>query len=227
MKNKILLLGLVAIFTLRGISQDGSFRFGVKVAPNLAWITPDAKDYEKDGSVLGFSAGFVADIGLTENYFIKTGINYDYLNGKLKFPYKTSDDVVGEMSRKYNLRYIELPLTFKMRTNQFGDFAYFGELGVGTAFNVKAKSQDEFQPDGGGSVVNSDSDVNDEIVLIKETLIIGAGAEYFIDESTSLFIEFNFNAGLTNILDEYNSRYPDVKQKGKLSHIQLCIGVLF
>jgi hypothetical protein len=226
MRDKILLICLFAILALQGFSQEKGFRFGIKVAPNIAWIAPDAEGYENDGSVMGFSAGFIADIGLADNYSINTGINYDYLNGKLKFPFATTADT-GTMYRKYNLRYVELPLTIKMRTNKFGDIAYFGELGVGTAFNVRAKSQDEFKLDNGAVISDDDNDVSKEIALVKESLIIGAGAEYFIDESTSLFLQLTFNAGLTNILTGNNSRSTDISQKGKLYDLQLSIGVLF
>jgi hypothetical protein len=226
MNNKIIIIGLLIVLSLQAVSQERSFRFGIKVAPNLSWIAPDSKGYENDGSVMGFSAGFVADIGLTDNYSIKTGVNYDYLNGKLIFPFKTEENVEGEMARKYNLRYVELPLAIKMRTNKFGDFAYYGEIGAGTAFNVRAKSQDEFMPSSGGQSVTSEEDVMDEIALVKETLIIGAGTEYFIDEATSLFASITFNAGLTNILTGDNSLTGE-KKNAKLYHLQLSIGVLF
>jgi hypothetical protein len=226
MKKIFLIIGLAVTLALHGVSQDRSFRFGVKVAPNLSWIAPDAEGYENDGSVLGFSAGFVADIGLTDNYSIKTGVNYDYLNGKLTFPYKNENNEEGVMARKCNLRYVEIPLVIKMRTNKFGDFAYYGEIGAGTAFNVRAKSEDEFTLTSNGSVVNSEEDIMDEIALLKESLIIGAGTEYFIDEATSLFASITFNAGLTNLLTGDNSKTGE-KQNAKLYHLQLSIGVLF
>ncbi len=225
-KNKILLISLLGILTIQCYAQDNSFRFGIKAAPNFAWIAPDTEGYENDGSVIGFSTGFVTEIAFTDNYGFKTGLNFDYLNGKLKFPF-VSDSDTGTMSRKYNLRYLELPLTIKMRTNKFGDMAYFGEIGVGTAFNVRAKSKDDFQNELTGNSLQSEKDISDEITLMKESVIMGAGAEYFIDESTSLFLELTFNAGLTNILKGNNTLYPDLEQKGKLYNLQLSIGVLF
>jgi hypothetical protein len=213
-------------------SQVKPFRFGVKVAPNMAWISPDTKDYEYDGMSMGFSWGFLADITLADNYFVKTGFSIDYLNAKLKYPHQMKLDdteenlTQGTMYRKYKLRYLEIPLTLKMRTNQFGEFAFYGEIGFGTAFNLKSKSDDRF-------VFNNDNeletieDIKDEISFIRESLIVGAGIEYFIDESTSLVTSINFSSGLTNLLSGETSMDPGVKQRGQLNYLQLNIGIMF
>jgi hypothetical protein len=225
MKFKAILMVLGVIAALQGITQEKPFRFGFKIAPNLAWISPDSKDYENDGAVMGFSWGLLADFALAENYFVKTGFSMDYLNGKLQFPF-LKDTVPGTMNRTYHLRYIEIPLTLKMRTNKFGKTAYFGEIGFGTAFNIRAKSDDDFQPDS-GLPSTSEEDVKDEIALFKESLIVGAGMEYFLDESTSLVFELSFHNGLTNILTDYNTRYPDIKQNGILYCFQFNVGIIF
>ena len=211
MKIKIVLLLFSAIIALQGITQEKPFRFGFKVAPNLAWIAPDSEGYDNDGAVMGFSWGLLADFALAENYFVKTGFSMDYLNGKLEFPY-LNDTVPGMMNRTYHLRYIEIPLTLKMRTNKFGKIAYFGEIGFGTSFNIRAKSDDEFQPDTGAKST-SEEDIKDEIALFKESLIVGAGMEYFLDESTSLVFELSFHNGLTDILTGENTLYPDNQTK--------------
>lgn len=233
MKLKYLLLLLIFTITLNGFSQVKPFRFGVKVAPNIAWISPDSRDYNNEGAVPGFSWGFLADITLTENYFIKTGFSMDYLNGKLSYPHQlivdevTGTYVQGTLNRKYNLRYLELPVTLKMRTNQFGKTAFFGEIGFGTSFNLKAKSQDEFVPQDGTAPIDSEGNIKDDIKLVKGSLIVGAGIEYFIDTSTSLIASVTYNNGLTNILDGTNAIDTGVKQRATLNYFQLNIGILF
>ncbi|MBN2175748.1 MAG: PorT family protein [Bacteroidales bacterium] len=233
MKIKILLIFFSIFLILNGFSQTKPFRFGFKVAPNLAWITPDTKNYSNEGPVLGFSWGFLADFTLTENYFIKTGFNIDYLNGKLKYPYAIvlSPDTVastGEMVRKYNLRYIEIPLTIKMRTNQFNKMVFFGEIGFGSAFLLKAKSQDDFRyNDGNSNYKTDDNNISDDMKFFRGGLIVGAGIEYFIDESTSLMFSLNFNNGLTNIFKGENTVDPSLKEKGTLNYFVFNFGVMF
>lgn len=229
MNRKIGLTILILIIVLQSFAQVKPFRFGVYVAPNIAWLSPDSEGYKADGSVMGFSWGFLADIALTENYFVKTGFSVDYMNSKLQFPYQSSelaDNEIGTMHRKYNLRYLSIPVTIKMRTNQFNKIAYYGNIGFGTSFNLKAKGQDEFIYDA-GTVTLEDTDIKDETTFVKGTLIVGAGAEYFLDDDTSLMVELSFNNGLSNILKGTNTVDPNIKQKAHLYYFQLSVGVMF
>jgi hypothetical protein len=235
MKQLSILFLISTMIASQGFSQVKPFRFGVKLAPNIAWMGPDSKGYERDGSPLGFSWGFVADITLADNYFVKTGFNLDYLNTKLKYPHqkKLSENdplfTQGDLSRKYNLRYLEFPVIMKLRTNQFGKMAYFGEIGLSAALNLKATAQDDFTYTNNNveTVFQSEEDIDDEVRLLRGSLIVGGGLEYFIDRSTSLFLSVNFNNGLNNILKGNNSINPDIKQKALLYYLQLNVGVMF
>jgi len=205
----------------------------VRVAPNISWISPESENYETKAALPGFSWGFLADITLTENYFVKTGFSLDYLNGKLEYPHKQKifeDDIEpteGSLSRKYNLRYIELPVSLKMRTNKFGKTAFFGEIGFGVSFNLRAHANDTFSPYEIEGSVESESDIKDDIALIKGSLIAAAGIEYFIDESVSLITSISFNNGLTNILNGNNEIDTSVKQRANLYYFHLNIGIMF
>jgi len=231
MKKNLLLFIAFILFGNIAVSQVKPFRFGFRVAPNLAWLSADVENYESDGASVGFSWGFVSDVTLTENYFIKTGFNINYLNGKLSFPYETILDpdtipTTGILSRKFNLRNLQIPATIKMRTNRFGNFAYFGNIGFAVSFNLKAKAKDTFAY-GNETAEWETKDISDNIKFAKASLIVGAGLEYFFDNSTSLFLELNFNNGLTNILKGNNTVYPDIKQKAFIYYLEFNVGILF
>lgn len=231
MKQKIILSTIIFLFGFQSFAQLKPFRFGVKVAPNIAWITSDTRDYENDGPVAGLSWGFMADITLMEHYFLKTGFNFDYLNGKLKIPFQyisedKHDTISGTLDRKYNLRYIEIPITFKMRTNQFGKFAFYGNIGFGVSFKIKAKSEDKLYNDEGELKWEGNTDLSDDLNLVRGSLILGIGSEFFIDQSTSLILEFTFNNGLSNILKGENNLNQE-KQIGHLHYFQINLGVMF
>ena len=232
MKKTIPILIILLFVGTHSFSQVKPFRFGFKVAPNISWISPDSKGYSSDGALLGFSWGFLADISLTENYFVKTGFEVDYLGGKLSFPHTMlipGDTIksVGTMNRKYNLRYLTIPLTIKMRTNQFGKIAYFGEIGFGTSFNLRAKATDSFDYNGGQNNYSTEEDVNDEVTFMKSSIIVGGGMEFFVDNSTSIILGVTFNNGLNNILKGKNSLDTEIDQKGHLYYFQLTLGVMF
>jgi hypothetical protein len=233
MRAKVFILLFLLVLSINCYSQVKSFRFGVQVAPNLAWISPETKDYENEGAQLGFSWGLLADVTLTENYFINTGAFSEYLNFKMSYPdekeIETETDTVtltGAMHRKYKLQYIEVPLAIKLKTNQYGNVSYFGEIGLGTAFNIKAKSKDEFIPDGNNPTVSGDEVIKEEVTLMKESLIVGAGIEYEFDKSLVLLVELTFKNGLNNILKGENVLSGD-DQIAHLRYFQLNIGLIF
>ncbi len=233
MKHRLIFIITFLLVTFQGITQVKPFRFGVKLAPNLSWISPDTEGYEYDDMQLGFSWGFLADITLTENYFVKTGFNIDYLIARLQYEEMRSLSETdpsltqGTLNRKYKLQYLELPVTLKMRTNKFGDFAFYGEIGFGVAFNLRAKAEDTFTYNDNNNTLETEADIKDEIALVKGSLIIGAGLEYFIDESTTIVTSLIFSNGLSNILTGDTTVEPIEKQRGQLYSIQLCIGIMF
>jgi hypothetical protein len=98
---------------------------------------------------------------------------------------------------------------------------------LGTAFKIRAKSNDEFKPGNEGETTRWESDISSETPFIKESLIAGIGTEYFLDQSTSLMLELTFSNSLSDILDGDNTLYPDIGQKGYLYGFQLNIGILF
>ncbi|MCB0805940.1 MAG: PorT family protein [Bacteroidales bacterium] len=231
MKLKAIITLFLISVMMTGYSQVKPFRFGVKVAPDLSWLSPDANGFASDGSKFGFSWGFISDIALTENYFVKTGFSLDYLGGKLK--YTDAMEVIdgepaieGVLFRNYSLRYLEIPVTIKMRTNKFGNSAYFGEIGFGGGFNLRAKSKDEFSY-GSTTTPEVENDVKDEVNFMKASLIVGAGMEYFVDESTSILVSLNFNNGLTDIFNGKTNSDPPIEQKAVLYFFQLNVGVMF
>ena len=233
MKVKVALSLVLVVLTTALFSQNKPFRFGVLVAPNVAWMSPDSEDYENDGALPGFSWGFNADITLADNYFVRTGFTIDYLNSKLKYPHQqmiNESDVEmtpGTLNRKYNLSYLEVPLTVKMRTNKFGKVAYFGEIGFGFAFNLKAKAKDDFSYNEGQNSIESEGDIKDEINLFKASLKVGGGIEYYLDDSTSLFFSLNYNNGLSNVLKGTNTLNTAVEQRTTLNFFALNIGIIF
>jgi len=232
MKKTLPILIIILFFWIQSYSQVKPFRFGFKVAPNISWISPDSKGYNSEGTILGFSWGFLADITLTENYFVKTGFEVDYLGGKLSYPHTMvipGDTVssTGTLNRKYNLRYLTIPLTIKMRTNQFGKIAYYGEIGFGTSFNLRAKGTGSFNYNNGESNYETEEDINDEVTFMKSSIIVGGGIEYFIDESSSIILGISFNNGLNNILKGTNTVDTEIDQKGHLYYFQLTLGVMF
>lgn len=230
MKKAIaILIIFVCIVTTSAYSQHKPFVFGFKIAPNLGWFKANTDGYENVGTTPGFAWGFIAEFHLMEHYAIGTGFNVLYLNAKLNYPYRqiaNGDTMTGVMEREYHLKYIEVPLVLKMETRVFGKFKFFGQIGLGTSFLIDAKADDVFVY---GENTSKEDKVNiyDDIRFIRESLILGVGAEFIIEGSTLVFAGVNFDNGFTNILKGNNTVDPSISQRANANFIEFQIGMLF
>jgi hypothetical protein len=223
MNKKLFFLAFILIIGFTANAQYKKFNFGLKAAPQVGWIRTNADTYTSDGARLGFGWGFVTEVNFTENHSFATGFNVLFNGGKLKYPdiYQTN---TGTMSRTYKLKAIEIPLTLKMRTNPIGDFQYFGQIGFGTGFLLNAKGADEFTY---GTTVETDEGNLSNVAFLRESLIIGLGAEYTLDAGTTLGLGLQYNNGFTDILTGKNAVDPSIKEKGFTDFIELNAFILF
>jgi len=228
-KITLALLLLAFLGSSYTFSQQKPFVFGFKAGPTMGWMKPDAKGYDSDGMKSGFTWGFIADFFLMENYGIATGFDVVFLNGGIKSPQQIDNDgetVTGTLKRKYKLKYLQIPITFKMRTKELGKFRIFGQIGLGSSFLIGAKADDEFTPDGGEA--NSEQiDIYDDITFMKESLILGAGVEFSLGGSTNLTAGLVFNNGFMNILKGKNTIDPTINNSATANYLALEFGIVF
>lgn len=230
MKKSFLTGFLIVLLSsaMNGQVEHRPFQFGIQVAPNLGWLSPDTKGYSGDGIHAGFSWGFVSDIAIASNYYFSTGFDLNYLNAKLTFDSQlvtAGDTTLGVMHRTYNMRYLEIPLLFKMKTNAFGLYRFWANIGFVAGINIKAKTDDYFVP-ANGKVVTSVDDAFDDIATARFALQFGAGVDYLIDKSTFLFLGLNYNNGLTNVLNGVNPATRET-QRAVPSYLALSLGIMF
>jgi len=234
-RNIIVGVLVLFIFNTQLFAQQKPFKFGFKIAPAISWMSPDAQDYESGGSAFTFAWGFISDFTLMDNYYVSTGFNMSYFQGKLSFPHSCEYENVtydGTMDRTYNLRYIEVPLSLKMKTNELiENFQFFGLIGVNTGFKIRSKANDYFR--GFNEILNDDYsyseeqvDIRDETAAVKASLLVGAGTEYVVDESISIIFGINFNNGFTNVLKGENNS-NGVEARGIPYYFELNLGVIF
>ncbi len=200
-------------------------KLGFRLAPNVGWMKPDAKLYENDGAVFGFSWGFVSEFPLAENYYLSSGFNIVFNNGKLKYPHKIDAD--GMLYRKYNLKYLELPIVMRLRAPDLSGYIFYAQLGFGASVLLDAKAEDKFLPDTGPAVLFEKDKISEDMNLLKASLIIGVGVEYQVGSSSKLMVGLLFNNGFTNVLKGNNKAQPGIEHAGKPNFIELNVGFLF
>ena len=215
MRTKLFAFALVTCFSTFSFAQEGSdtkFRFGLKVAPTLAWLKPETKNVEADGAKIGFAYGLIADYNFSQNYAFGTGVEVSYRGGKLKSA-GTADSLKYKSS--LTLQYIELPLTMKLKTNEIGYITYFGRFGFAPGINIKAKA--DFERSAGNE---NDVSIKSSTSVFNLSFLVGLGAQYSLGGKTAVLTGITFNNGFLDIDDQEGTKVTS-------SFIALDLGIMF
>jgi hypothetical protein len=229
LKLTFLLIGLT-IFSLTSSAQDDrDFRIGFKIIPGFDWTKALSSDVQRDGMGIGFSFGVMSDIRLADNYFFTPELNITTMSNSMKLKSDTVYYLAGNntqdynnISYKYSLKYIEIPLTFKFRTKESNGMRYWGQFGVAPGFlignNVSVlaspvstgtknfPSEEKFIPNDANNFNLDFTKHIDDINFLRASMILGAGIEYNLSGNTSFYAGIRFNNGFTDILDDKRSK---------------------
>lgn len=235
MKKIVLFILFALVLIPMGFSQDGLFRFGLKASPSLAWMRPETRGYESDGTRLGFSYGVIADYSLGEYYALSTGLQISSLGGSLSYPHTVvvitnegPEERTGILRRDYRLRYLEIPLTLKMHTDEIGYITYYGRFGFSPGINLRARGDDNFRFADANldPLTEEDLDIKSQTSFFRLALVVGLGMEYSMGGRTALVGGITFNNGFTNVLSGRNVN-TDAAHSSVSNFLELTIGVMF
>jgi len=223
----ILFLSVTTVF-----AQHKPFQFGIKGGASVGWFATDAEGYSNEGADFSGSWGLVADIFLMEHYTFTTGFDVIYLNSSLSYPdFKPHETltvmVPGTTIRDYRTKYLEIPLSFIMTTNDIGKIRIFAQIGIGVSFLLSAKADDNFTADD-GSIINTETvDVYDDMTFARVSLILGTGIEIPIQKSTFIRTGIKFDNAFINVLKGYNNVTTDIKNNGRNSFLEYYVSIIF
>jgi hypothetical protein len=129
-----------------------------------------------------------------------------------------STPTIQYVKRDYKkVKYIEVPLTLKLRTAMIGKMIYWGQFGVGLGYLFSGYADEESRVDYVsntdatvaeiGKYVTSDGaksfddklDIKNQLNPIRASMIIAAGAEYPISGSTFLSYGITYNGGILSM----------------------------
>jgi hypothetical protein len=189
-------------------------------------MNPNEKNYTNNGVSAGVAFGFVSEFRLAEHYAIVTGFDFSFIGGSLKFPYAKSPDT-GIMDRKYNFRYLDIPLMIKMKTKEYGNFRFFGQIGFSTGFLLRCSVNDNFITLLHGTISEKQNLTTSEVCFFREAVLAGLGTEYKIDESISLVLGLSYSNSLNNVLQGQNTKDNGLSNRSSLNYVELNIGILF
>jgi len=248
-KLAIILICFVFCLSLTSKAQDDPgfkpFSFGLKAVPSISFAKSEVKDFKNGSPSLNFGYGLIAEFNFAPNYGFLTGIeindnsaNIDYLPNVSNVYYFPESDTnrFYMTSRKYSVKYLNIPLVLKLKTNEIGFLKYYGQFGVDAGFRLKARAKDEGAYRNTTTSTKNDVIVDDDVNLIRMGLNVGAGVEWNLAGSTSLVIGLNYNNGFTNFLkkeskylyvDKNTGNDARLNQNALNSYVTLTVGILF
>lgn len=202
-------------------STTKKFNFGLKAAPGIGWFKPESSKQTSDGAKFNFGYGIMTEFNFTDNYCFATGLEVNHVKGATR-----QTIAFGEVSSTLKIQYLTLPLTLKMKTKEIGAMKYFGQFGVGNSFALKSKADVRTNFSGNVTTYNN-VDADSSVAMIRESLLIGLGAEYNLVGSTSAVFSVMYDNGFTNLNSKEARR--SLSYPGKLSSkaIIVTLGILF
>ena len=227
--RKIVLFSLLVALSLPAFSVGTGFRFGLKTSPNISWFRTETRGYENNGVKLGFAYGLITDYYFAENYAISTGVNIARFGGKIKYNYRYTDQDQQYNTTKrsdYSFRYLEIPMTLKLRATEVGFSTFYGQFGFGLGFRTKAEADQRINLVDGSRLERIDVDVVETTRFMRGSLIIGGGVEYNMGGRTSLLGGLTFHNGFSNFLDTTNPAVATTPSAVN-SYFELTLGIMF
>lgn len=260
-RTKILTLIILGLLFLNLSAQEDSFendpidqtqnkerkiRFGLLLNPQISWLSPNTKNYTSEGIKLGLNYGLSTEFFLTKNYLFSTGFFISSLGGKVSYGGIYDDNngiyVPSVVGQTYSIKYIEIPLTLKLRTNEIGYMTYYGQFGLKSAVKFKSTSNYTYA-DISNSPKEEGVNTAGDIFFVNMYLTVGAGVEYNISGNTSLMVGLTYNNGFINQLNKEsnllntagkavldvdgNPVYTDKDPSANLNYVSLNIGLYF
>lgn len=181
MKKRIstLVLAVTAMVVCSGSvsAQDKFATFGVKAGGNFSSFSGDIN---KTNYVFKYQFGITADLALTENFYVITGIDLQTKGTKTK--------PKGAANVKYNPMYLQVPVHAAYKLNIGNNLKFVGEAGPYVAYGISGKVK------GDGHKFNIFGDDK----LKRFDFGVGAGVGV---ELGNIVVKGGYDFGLLNISD--------------------------
>jgi len=217
MKNLTFLLTLAFLFNLTTKSQD--VKIGVFVDPQITWMSPESREVESEGTVMGIGGGLMVNKYFAKNYAFSTGMSIGTQGGKLLFPDSiTITDSEGDTTLPantkldYHLQFITVPVGLTLKSNQIGYASLFVNVGINGKINIKAKASSS------GGELNKDV-IKKEISVFNVGYQFGGGIEFELTQDTSILVGIFYSNGLLDVTKD--------EPKVTAGNVALRLGIIF
>jgi hypothetical protein len=209
--RKISLLILISLLSQLSIAQGaGDLRISFVMSPQVSWINSDNAKVDSKGSIAGYNFGIAVDRFFGDNYAFATGLTINTTGGKLFYPEIENEEItIKEINQHYQLKYIEIPLGLRLRSEDIRRSNIYGRFGLSPQINIMAH-------DGDGN------SISDEVRFMELGYHLGGGIEYSLGRRNALIMGVLYTNGFTDITNQKN--YND---KAILNRLIFEFGFIF
>jgi hypothetical protein len=188
---------------------------GLSIGPNMGHLAARDLTHRPTGVGFGLSYALNLDFLFDETYAVGTGVNIFTVAGTSEhLALDTAAGVIRAVERTVRNQYVELPLTLKMRTREFGYTTVYGRFGAGLGINLRSTAEtrtaDRWQQQtaadpelwqllpGEFTTEPVTADFSATTPLFRPSFIVGLGAERRLTGRTALVAGLEYNVGFTS-----------------------------
>jgi len=215
---------LAAVFCLMTSAAFAQWEIGLKITPSIAGnrvVAPNEYNFETLNAKTHFGGGVIADYFFSENYAFSTGLIYNARGAGVKYSFTPTTGTRLQGSDEFSIQYLEIPVTIKLYTND-----------VATDTKLYFQAGGSFDPRISAKVNNNKLDAADNkntkhFNFMDVSVLIGAGAEKQVGESTKVFGGISYHRGLFDIDNYYEDQLNTKNIEIKNSYFALDLGLKF
>ena len=206
MKKTVLIITVALLSQLAYGQYPGNKRFTLSVSPTISWMKSDHDNVRKASSTAGYNFGVFMDSFFGDNYAFTTGLLINTTGGKLNYG---PTDNAARYNQTYKLKYIEIPLGLKLRSEDLRRINIYGRFGLSPQINIQAHNK-------------SSKSISEEVRLFDLSYHLGGGVEYAINSKNAFMFGLLFNNGFTDI-----THHSNFKDKTILNRLTFEFGFIF
>ena len=207
-KKKILSFLTILLISGRMIfTQD--YRFGIYASPVISWFNTDISEVRNEGSRAGFNFCATAERYFSDNYALAAGISIINSGGRLvsssasTFRFTSFTSVVAAGNAiVYRIQYLAIPVGLKVKTNEIGVLAYFGDLGLDPKMVIRGRVDIP-------SIDIKGQKAMTEISRFNMGYHITGGIDYSLDGTTSLILGLGFENNFFDVTKDIGDQKDD------------------
>ena len=199
---------LILIFFIFSNFIFAQTKLGLKVAPLISTnrATNDSRNVNDNNAKLRASFGLIVDKPISDFYYLSSGLVF--------MPKYISFRTNALTVEKYNIQYLQIPVTLKLFTNEIKpDTKIYFQVGGGIEIKIYEENKD------------TDNFRVEKFMPLDLSMILGTGVEFKAGINTILFSGISYHRGLVNIISDAVTNYENLEIRNSI--LSVDFGVKF